>query len=107
MKLMVAIVNDRDAKAVNNALVQFGFRITRLASTGGFLRRGNTTFLIGVKDREVGTVVDLLKETARERPVMVPAGWGDSFEESVGEMVEVKEGGATIFVVPVEEMYRV
>ncbi|RME31343.1 MAG: hypothetical protein D6793_12330 [Thermoflexia bacterium] len=64
MKLMIVILRDGDAGAVVDHLVQEGYRVTRIASTGGFLRRGNVTLLIGVEDgRQVDAVVDLLRQT--------------------------------------------
>ena len=53
MKLAVFIVENNRVDATVDALVGQGFRVTRLASTGGFLRRGNTTLLVGVEDTEV------------------------------------------------------
>ena len=63
MKLILAIVRDSDDEAVINQLVSHGLRVTRVASTGGFLRRGNVTLMIGVEDDKVQSTVDLLKET--------------------------------------------
>ncbi len=50
MKLLIFVTEDGVADATVDALVEQGFRVTRLASTGGFLRRGNTTLLVGVED---------------------------------------------------------
>ena len=52
MKLVVAVVQDKDSNRLSNALIKEGFRATKLASTGGFLRAGNTTFMIGTEDEE-------------------------------------------------------
>ena len=62
MKLLVAIVQDADARRVLDALVAEGHRATKISSTGGFLVRGNTTILIGVEDQQVNTVFDILRE---------------------------------------------
>ncbi len=61
MKLMLMIVRDEDAELVTQELIQNDFRVTRMASTGGFLRRGNSTLLVGVEDERVETVTDLLR----------------------------------------------
>lgn len=61
MKLMLIIVRDDDADQVTQELIQSEFRVTRMASTGGFLRRGNSTLLVGVEDNQVDTITDLLK----------------------------------------------
>lgn len=63
MKLMIVILRDGDAGAVVDRLVREGYRVTRIASTGGFLRRGNVTLLIGVENQQVDAVVDLLRQT--------------------------------------------
>jgi uncharacterized protein YaaQ len=63
MKIIFAIVRDADDANVIDQLITSGFRVTRVASTGGFLRRGNVTLLIGVEgDQHVQTVVDMLRE---------------------------------------------
>ena len=63
MKLIIAIVRDLDAGAVIDQLIAHGHRVTRVASTGGFLRRGNVTLLIGVEEQTVAAVIELLRET--------------------------------------------
>jgi uncharacterized protein YaaQ len=63
MKLIIAIVRDADAGPVVERLVSDGYRVTRIASTGGFLRRGNVTLLIGVEAEQVEGVIALLHET--------------------------------------------
>jgi uncharacterized protein YaaQ len=63
MKLILAIVRSIDAGPAIDELVTQGYRVTRVASTGGFLRRGNVTLLIGVEDPKVDPVIDILRET--------------------------------------------
>lgn len=63
MKLLIVILQDRDAGAVMERLAGDGYRVTRIASTGGFLRRGNVTLLIGAEAAEVEGVIDLLRQT--------------------------------------------
>ncbi len=62
MKLIIAILRDEDSDAVSHSLVTHGFRVTKTASTGGFLRRGSTTFMIGVEDEKVDEAVQIVKE---------------------------------------------
>lgn len=62
MKVVIAIVRDSDDQKVVSTLVSNDYRVTRVASTGGFLRRGNVTLLIGVEQAKVQAVVDLLQE---------------------------------------------
>jgi len=61
MKLVLAVVRDIDTESIINTLLPKGFRVTQLASTGGFLRRGSTTMMIGVEAGEEQKVIDLLK----------------------------------------------
>lgn len=63
MKLMIVIVRDIDSENVLQALVANDLRVTRVASTGGFLRKGNVTLLIGVESERVDYVFDLLRQT--------------------------------------------
>jgi len=63
MKLLIVILQDGDAGAVTERLIAEGYRVTRIASTGGFLRRGNVTLLIGAEAAEVDGVIDLLRQT--------------------------------------------
>lgn len=65
MKLILAIIRDIDDIAVVSTLVQNGYRVTRLASTGGFLRKGNVTLVVGVEDQQVQPVITLLKQTCQ------------------------------------------
>jgi uncharacterized protein YaaQ len=62
MKLIIAIIRDVDADATTQALTDASFRVTRIASTGGLLRRGVTTLLIGVEDDRVEAGLQTLKE---------------------------------------------
>ena len=82
MKLIFAIVRDADSDSVTQALTSANFRVTRVASTGGLLRRGMTTLLIGLEAEQVEAAIQVLHEKC------TPAA----------------EGGkrAIIFVVPVD-----
>lgn len=51
---------DEDRDAVSQALIDAGFRVTRMATTGGFLRRGSTTFMIGVEDEKVDAAIQII-----------------------------------------------
>lgn len=61
MKLILAIIRDRDDANVVQQLVERGYRVTRVASTGGFLRRGNVTLLIGAEADQVQPALDLIR----------------------------------------------
>jgi uncharacterized protein YaaQ len=62
MKLVIGIIRDVDSGPVVDELITQGFRVTRVASTGGFLRRGNVTLLIGVEEPQVDGVIEVFKE---------------------------------------------
>jgi uncharacterized protein YaaQ len=62
MKLIIAILRDEDSEAVSNSLIEAGFRVTRIASTGGFLRRGSTTLMIGVEEDMVDQAFQIVRE---------------------------------------------
>jgi len=62
MKLIIAIVRDVDAGPVVEQLVAHNYRVTRVASTGSFLRRGNVTLLIGVEAHQVQSAIDVLRD---------------------------------------------
>jgi uncharacterized protein YaaQ len=64
MKLLVFVTDDANADSAIDALVEQGFRVTRLATTGGFLRRGNTTLLVGVEDNQVERALNLVKHAS-------------------------------------------
>ena len=63
MKLIVAICRDEDASRLSDDLVAHEHRVTRVASTGGFLKRGNSTMLIGVDAGQVDAVIETLRST--------------------------------------------
>jgi len=61
MKMIIAIIRDHDNETVSQALVMDGFRVTRISSTGGFLRRGSSTLMIGVEDEKVDQAIQVIK----------------------------------------------
>ena len=65
MKLIIAVIHDRDENRASEALLKAGHRFTKIASTGGFLVQGNSTFLIGVPSDEVDDVLDNIEEASR------------------------------------------
>lgn len=101
----MAVVQDKDSNRLSNALVESNFKATKLASTGGFLRSGNTTFIIGTDDHRVEKLLNVIKENCQSRdqlvaPVSPMGGNADSY---IPHPVEVEVGGATVFVLPVDE----
>ncbi|KQX57713.1 uncharacterized protein YaaQ [Paenibacillus sp. V4I3] len=104
MKLVVAVVQDKDSNRLSNALIKEGFRATKLASTGGFLRAGNTTFMIGTEDERVQEVMQVIRTNCkiREQLVTPVSPMGGTTDSYIPFPVEVQVGGAAVFVLPVE-----
>lgn len=107
MKLVYAIVNNDDNYAVSKELLKKGIRATKLASTGGFLSAGNTTFMICCRDDEVDTVVETCKEFSKKRKQFVPSSAILEPDGSASYPVEISIGGATIFVTDIERFEQV
>lgn len=108
MKLVVAVIQDKDSHRLLDELTQGGFRATKLASTGGFLREGNTTLLVGVEDERVERVLNLVKNTCRAREQLVTplSPIGGPADAYIPYPVEILVGGATIFVLDVERFEK-
>lgn len=87
MKMIIVIVRDHDADPVTQALTSENFRVTRIASTGGFLRSGVATLLIGVEDGDVDAAINVLRNNLSE--------------------AKPGEKRATLFVVPVERYEQI
>jgi uncharacterized protein YaaQ len=104
MKMVVAVVQDKDANRLSNALVQEGIRATKLASTGGFLKAGNTTFLIGVDDERLEDVMRIIRTncSVRDQLVTPVSPMGGATDSYVPFPVEVQVGGAAVFIIPVD-----
>jgi uncharacterized protein YaaQ len=88
VKLVIAVVQDRDAGAVIDALVQREYRSTRINTQGGFLRRGNATLLIGVEDEQVDDVLALVRDNIHQAGDQ-RTGAGTAFVLNVARFVRV------------------
>lgn len=106
MKLVVAVVNNDDAPMVNSSLTKAGFQATKLATTGGFLRAGNTTFMIGVQDDQVERLMTLLRRQCSSRTQMMPTSLSEEGPLYASAPVEVAVGGATVFVLDVDRFEK-
>lgn len=84
MKMIIAILRDTDSDPVSKALTEAQFRVTCVASTSGFLRRGRSTLLIGVQDEQVQPALAIIRNACVRPP-------------------EATAKCATIFVLKVEE----
>lgn len=106
MKLVYAIVNDDDSNAVSSALIKACFEATRLSSTGGFLRRGNTTFLIGVEDERVDELIELIRANSKQRKRLLGSQSVGAPELFTSNAIEVNMGGAVVFVTNIERFEK-
>lgn len=107
MKMVVAIIHDEDAHEVVEELNKKDFSVTKLASTGGFLKSGNTTLIIGINKEKVGQVTDIIKSICKSRTEITTAStvMGDS-GSFVSMPLEVLVGGATVFVLDVDQYFK-
>lgn len=105
MKLIYVIVRNIDNGHVTEALNKNGFFVTKLASTGGFLREGNTTLMIGTEEDKVDEVIELVKKVCGPRRQILPSTGGTGEYASMNVVVNV--GGATIFVTDVDRFEKI
>ncbi len=108
MKLIVAIVQDEDANRLITTLMDGGYGVTKLASTGGFLRAGNTTLMIGVNKDKVESAMDIIENICRSRKQIAttPSPMSGAEGGYVPFPIEVVVGGATIFVLDVDQFKK-
>lgn len=105
-KLLIAVVHDGDTGRVVNALQEAEIRVTQLRSSGGFLKARNSTLLIGLEDERVDAALGIIERNCQRRTEQVRF-------ELLGGMdttwlpTEVPHGGATVFIVPLDEIRRV
>ena len=107
MKMVLAVIDKDDAHDVISNLSKEGFSITRLSTTGGFLRAGNVTILVGVEDEKTQKVISIIEEYSRSRSQQIPTIMGNEASYLSPMPVEVAVGGATIFVLNVEEFLKI
>ena len=106
MKLILAIISNDDAKSCTSALNKARFHVTRLATTGGFLAAGNTTLIIGCNDDEVEKAIEIIGGESQRRKEAVPATMAGDMGNLISYPMEVEVGGATIFVLNVEDFKK-
>ena len=106
MKLILAIVSNDDSSSVSSALTKNNFSVTRLATTGGFLRAGNTTIIVGTEDDKVEKAIEVIGNESKRRTEIVPSTASYDIVRYASFPVEVQVGGATIFVIDVEQFYK-
>lgn len=109
MKLIITIVQDDDSLDLVEELNEKGYTVTKLATTGGFLKAGNTTLLIGVEAVKVDDAIEIIKENCERRKGTLPVV--EPISEPTGVFVpypvDIEIGGATIFVVDVDKFLKI
>ncbi len=109
MKMIVAIVQDEDLDKLIETLTEESISSTSLPSSGGFLREGNTTLLIGIDEDRVDEVIALIKQECKSRTKItatpITTGWISTVYNP--QVIEVPVGGATIFVLDVEQFKKI
>lgn len=105
MKLIITIISNDDSNNVTKELYKSKFFCTRLSSFGGFLKKENSTLLIGAEDEDVEKVLDIISKYSKTRQEIVPNTVVNEFGQYYCPL-EVKVGGGTVFVVDVEKFLK-
>ena len=107
MKLIFAVVQNDDVKALTRALIDHEISVTRISSSGGFLRGGNTTLMIGIEDDKVDLALSDIKEkSSRRKTVTVPSAGLPYPVDTAAMPLQITVGGATVFIVDVADFKK-
>src|SRR5699024_6045050 len=108
MKLIIAEVQDKNSNRRVGALSEGNFQTTKLATTGGFLKEGNTTLMIGCQDEHIDKALDTIKENYSQREQMGAriSPMGGNADYYIPNPVNVEVGRATVFILPIESFFR-
>ena len=109
MKLIIAIVQDEDASRLISNLMSEGYSVTKLATTGGFLRAGNTTLISGVEDDKLQDALNVIEKICKSREQITASTtpMGGAGGVYVPYPIRVTVGGATVFVLEVSQFLKV
>ncbi|NLK95589.1 MAG: hypothetical protein GX275_10455 [Clostridiales bacterium] len=108
MKLIIAVVQDDDSGDLIEELTKNKFGVTKLATTGGFLKSGNTTLMIGVNKEKVDEVIKIIKDTCEKRKEVIvsPTPFTGDTGVYMQYPIEVEVGGANVFVIDVDQFLK-
>ncbi len=107
MKLIIGIINSDDANDLLAEITKASFQATKLSTSGGFLKMGNVTVLVGVEDEKVDEVIEIFRTCCSRRTQMMPTTppyMGEGFVSAAP--VQVTIGGATLFVIDLDKMIK-
>ncbi|HEY8423285.1 MAG TPA: cyclic-di-AMP receptor [Clostridia bacterium] len=107
MKLLIAIVSKSDTKPLIKSLLQGGFSVTRISSTGGFLKVGTNTLLIGTQAERADKAVEIIKTTCKQHKYDSSKVIREYRSAIENDNKEIVVGGATIFVLETEKIIKV
>ncbi|MDR2201534.1 MAG: cyclic-di-AMP receptor [Clostridiales bacterium] len=106
MKLIMAVINDSDVADVSAAMMAGGFYITKIGSSGGFLRRKLTTVMSAVHEDRKDAALAILRETTHKRKYGINAPIVDKSAPTLSIGGEIVVGGATVFVLDIGEYHK-
>ncbi len=106
-KLILAVVSNEDASRVVKGLVKGNFLVTKLATKGGFLMNGNTTIMVGIKEEQKEDALKIIADNSKKRTKIVQNSISSEFGffQAINPL-EVEVGGATVFIINVEEQIK-
>lgn len=104
----MAVIEDKDSNRLIDALNKKDFKTTKLSSTGGFLKEGNTTLIIGCDDEYVDDALRIIKEKSSQREQMVApiSPMGGNTDSYIPRPINIEVGGSTVFVLPVDQFHQ-
>ncbi|GAA5417908.1 cyclic di-AMP receptor A [Paraliobacillus ryukyuensis] len=108
MKLILAVLQDKDSNRLTDALGEKDFKTTKLSTTGGFLKEGNTTLMIGCNDDAVDDALEIIRDNCSQREQMVApiSPMGGNADSYIPRPINVEVGGATVFVLPIDSFFQ-
>lgn len=108
MKMIVAVIQDKDSNRLTEALAEEKYQTTKLSTTGGFLKEGNTTLMIGCNDEDVDHALEIIRDNCSHRDQMVApiSPMGGNADSYIPRPIKVEVGGATVFVLPVDSFFQ-
>ncbi len=108
MKLIIAVIQDKDSVRLSDALRDGNFQTTKLATTGGFLKEGNTTLMIGCDGSLVDDALVIIRDNCSQRKQIVApiSAMGGNAAASIPGPIKVEVGGATVFILPIDAFHQ-
>lgn len=106
MKLLIAIINNDDSHKVLNEISRAGLYATKLSTTGGFLKAGNMTLIMGVEEDRLEDALDILRKNCSKREEITASMPSFSPEFMGAASMKLTVGGATVFVLNIEQFYK-